>query len=312
MNTQSIIRMFPVLQLAGCAGVAARLFTGLLLLVLAVHNAQADYRVTRSIYLSGMTGPYTECGSNNTADQCAPGDVQSGATSVSGSAGSGLYSGYSSADLATGDLRISAAGPTYQSSATAEFMDMLNFGGIASGTFQTVIVDIILDGTYRDGSYVSFDAGFLSGTYGGTGDYLSVDAWYGGSGSSSSPGDPVSGTSFNLADACADCDIVSSGIWNTLNPTHFLGQFRVYGDDPRVTVTMGISGSGYFDLSNTASLSFILPEGVGFVSDSGVFLSAVPLPEGVWLFMSGLVGILGSSIRSRIRRKDSSRVPAVA
>jgi hypothetical protein len=52
----------------------------------------------------------------------------------------------------------------------------------------------------------------------------------------------------------------------------------VYGDNPIMTVTMGISGTGYFDLSHTASLDMTLPPGVSFTSSSGVFLTAEPAP----------------------------------
>jgi hypothetical protein len=55
-------------------------------------------------------------------------------------------------------------------------MDRLDFSrAIAPGTFQAIPVDIILDGTDRDGGSISFSTGFLSGSDGGVGDYLNVD-----------------------------------------------------------------------------------------------------------------------------------------
>jgi len=262
-----------------------------MILLLAMPEAVADYRVTRWFYLPGMSAAESECASNNIAAQCAPGDITSSAKSLSGSATVGAYTGMSSTSLYTGDLKIKATGPTYQPTIITEMMDQLTFSGIASGTFQTIPVDITLDGTYRDGSSVSFHASFSSGSYGGAGDYLNVDASYTGNGQAANLSDPVSSTQFSLADACATCFSNFSGTWSTQGPTHYLGEYKVYGDNPVVTAIMGLSGSGYFDLSNTASIRFILPTGVSFTSDSGVFLSAVPVPAALPLLISGLIGL---------------------
>jgi hypothetical protein len=148
------------------AGPPTQLLAAPLLIFLTAPIANADYRVTRSVYVLGMTAAETECGSNNTADQCAPGDSQSSATNVSGSVSVGSYSGMASASLATGEIKILATGPTYQSGVSAEWMDQLVFTGIAPGASTIITVDITLSGTYRDGSYITLDAGFLSGSYG--------------------------------------------------------------------------------------------------------------------------------------------------
>ena len=270
----------------------ARSFSVLLILILTIPDALADYRVTRSLYLQGMSAAESECGSNNIADQCAPGDITSSAKSLSGNATVGAYTGMSSASLYTGDLKIKATGPTYQTAINTEMMDRLDFSStIAPGTFQVIPVDITLDGTYRDGSSISFSASFLSGSYGGIGDYLNVDASYTGNGQAANTADPVSSTQFDLADSCTTCFSNFSGTWSTQGPTHFLGEYKVYGDNPIVIAIMSLSGSGYFDLSNTASIRFILPTGVSFTSDSGVFLSAVPVPTALPLLISGLIGL---------------------
>lgn len=47
------------------------------------------------------------------------------------------------------------------------------------------------------------------------------------------------------------------------------------------------------DFGNTAKLNFILPEGVSFESQSQQLLTAVPVPAAVWLFGSGLLGLIG-------------------
>ena len=57
---------------------------------------------------------------------------------------------------------------------------------------------------------------------------------------------------------------------------------------------------GQFDASNTAVISIDVPEGIGFTSESGVFLtSPVPVPSTLWLLGSGIIGLIG------IRRKNS-------
>ena len=47
------------------------------------------------------------------------------------------------------------------------------------------------------------------------------------------------------------------------------------------------------DFGNTAKLNFLLPEGVSFESQSQQLLTSVPVPAAVWLFGSGLLGLVG-------------------
>ena len=54
------------------------------------------------------------------------------------------------------------------------------------------------------------------------------------------------------------------------------------------------------DLSDPPHISLILPTGVTFTSTSGVFLtSPVPLPPAMWLFSSGLIGLLRTARRKK-------------
>ena len=55
--------------------------------------------------------------------------------------------------------------------------------------------------------------------------------------------------------------------------------------------TYGNVSSAYFDLSNTARVALQLEPGVTFTSESGSFLTAVPLPAAAWLLLSGLGGL---------------------
>lgn len=54
------------------------------------------------------------------------------------------------------------------------------------------------------------------------------------------------------------------------------------------------------DFYNTGGFtSLATPDGVTWTSDSGVFLSAVPVPAAVWLFGSGLLGLVGIARRKK-------------
>ncbi|WP_141694756.1 VPLPA-CTERM sorting domain-containing protein [Candidatus Thiodiazotropha endoloripes] len=65
----------------------------------------------------------------------------------------------------------------------------------------------------------------------------------------------------------------------------------------------GLDGWMVANFGNTANLSISLPDGLGYTSDSGVFLSVnpVPIPAAAWLFGSGLLGFIGVSRRNRNR-----------
>ncbi|MDJ0927948.1 MAG: hypothetical protein QNJ73_09900 [Gammaproteobacteria bacterium] len=84
-------------------------------------------------------------------------------------------------------------------------------------------------------------------------------------------------------------DVVFTETFNVpnLNPNFLIG--------PALTVfsstnfTTAFSQTDFFD---TASLSIDLPPGLSFSSESGVFLTAIPIPPALWLFGSAL-GLLG-------------------
>jgi hypothetical protein len=265
----------------------------------AAPDTNADYLVRRTSYVPGMPAIEAECGATAPVTQCFPDDSLSTATSLSGSVSNGGYYSASSTNLATGELRIEGNGPTYQALASAELQDELTFTNITPGTVQTIGVIINLDGTYRDGTVINVSSSFFSGGYGTAGDYLSLDLSFMGNGEATNPGNPVSTTIFSLLDTCAECTAGGSGDWSLFGPGQFIGAVDIYGDDPVMNLYMGINGTGYFDLGNTASVLLALPEGVGFTSSSGVFLSAVPVPGAIWLFGSGLLGLVWMSRRKK-------------
>ena len=83
------------------------------------------------------------------------------------------------------------------------------------------------------------------------------------------------------------------------------------GSDPLLSLELSMlayncSNGMTCDFSNTGSISFGLPQGVSFTSDSGVFLTAAtPVPATLPLLAGGL-GMIGLGIRRK------RKVPAAA
>ncbi|MDA0204147.1 MAG: PEP-CTERM sorting domain-containing protein [Acidobacteria bacterium] len=107
------------------------------------------------------------------------------------------------------------------------------------------------------------------------------------------PGDPQSIVNALLGD-------IFPGM---LSSTRFVQEGVGYQISASLFATTG--GDSFFDLTNTAALDLILPEGVTFRSDSGVFLtervSNVPEPS-AWLLLAG-----GLSLVRATRRRRSGR-----
>jgi hypothetical protein len=58
--------------------------------------------------------------------------------------------------------------------------------------------------------------------------------------------------------------------------------------------------SANIDYLHTAELGYTLPTGVSFTSASGLFLtSTVPIPAAIWLFGSGMLGLIGVARRKK-------------
>lgn len=79
--------------------------------------------------------------------------------------------------------------------------------------------------------------------------------------------------------------------------------FTVTPDNPVISfrATLHLNGGSIFntdgisvlDFGNTSGMSLVLPDNLSYTSESGVFLSAVPVPAAVWLFSSGLIALFG-------------------
>ncbi len=191
---------------------------------------------------------------------------------------------FASADLGSGQLKILAdsAGITF-ASATARFSDRIYLSGPYNGCgdgslanpFKCYAISVGLSAT-----------GTLTG---GSNGYAELVA-----------GGNIDGAQlrFDLASGTTS----QSGIAHT---TRVLTSPQPAFLDINATLSGGSAaiyyGAGILDFSNTAALTLDLPPGVTFTSESGVFLTAVPVPAAVWLFGSGLLGLIG------IARRRSSR-----
>ena len=78
-------------------------------------------------------------------------------------------------------------------------------------------------------------------------------------------------------------------------------------DAPTLPLQWMLYGNGAYDLASTGRLNLLLPAGASFVSESGVFLSAVPEPSaGLQLMLAGLV-LAGLARRRRPGAGHGSR-----
>jgi len=174
----------------------------------------------------------------------------------------------SSADLASGKLHAySSSSFSSFAKAGAYFSDDVNlyFGGqLVSGLPNGLFGEIRLDiHGYRSSVQDTYVHGYLDmkGLNGATLGYDSNDNLQG-------------GESFVLP-------------FNT--PFHF--QAALYADAASGAVA---------NFGNTAAISVSLPEGYTFGSSSNVLLTApVPVPAAVWLFGSGLLGLIGVARRKK-------------
>ncbi|MEW8341243.1 MAG: VPLPA-CTERM sorting domain-containing protein [Candidatus Thiodiazotropha taylori] len=260
--------------------------------------------------------PSITCGTANAyfVGHNCPGDWQNiydGVTSTSCSVslsntdGGSSYS-FASADLATGQLRASGTarnGDAFGISGlgSAILQDTITLSGLWTGDLlisMSMSVDGYFSGQYTPsqsmlgmlslstGSPVAMSTSRIDVAY--TGDIPTVTNNF----SSGSHTETVTNPSANNFSATLTADLL---IPDT-NPTFDIQAQLVTWAGPS-----GIHGSMTSNFANTANLSFTLPDGIDFTSDSGVFLSVnpVPIPAAAWLFGSGLLGFIGVSQRKR-------------
>ncbi|MCG7956956.1 MAG: VPLPA-CTERM sorting domain-containing protein [Candidatus Thiodiazotropha taylori] len=260
--------------------------------------------------------PFMTCGTANAyfVGHNCPGEwqnINNGVTSTSCSVslsntdGGTSYS-FASSDLATGQLRASATalnGDTFSTSGlgSAILQDTITLSGSWTGDLL-ISMSMSVDG-YFSGQYTPSQSmlGLLSLTTGlpfamstsridvaYTGTTPTVTNNY----SSGSHTETVTNPTANSFSATLTADLL---IPDT-NPT-----FDIQAQLSTWAAPTGMHTSMTSNFANTANLSFTLPDGIDFTSDSGVFLSVnpVPVPAAVWLFGSGLLGFVGVSHRKR-------------
>jgi len=90
-----------------------------------------------------------------------------------------------------------------------------------------------------------------------------------------------------------------NGSYRILSPEDFGGGYLARNGD----WINGVNGNGLIQLSGSyTDISFITSTAIGnntFGATVGAHLSAVPLPAGVWLMLSGLMGVLGLNLNLR-------------
>lgn len=195
---------------------------------------------------------------------------------------------FASADLRDGKLRLAA---NESGSARVGLADILwlSIPGLDPGEVQTISFDLVVNGTYarapgQDRGQATYDFLAASGLF----SYGPTDMVAGSVGWKTAPGSNV----VNSTAAPEEFYTFStSGEWAQLATNHFVASIDVWGDDPTLGFRIGLLAGGPADFSNTATVALTLPDGSTFVSESGVFLSAVPEPTSAWLLALGLVAL---------------------
>lgn len=212
------------------------------------------------------------------------------------------------AHLATGELGVVAhtdfyaefsGFPTYNGADASAFMnDSLQFSiaGATDSTVTLIGVDLTLDG-HLGITDLRGEAAVQSALNFGT-----ASTWF-----NARIGDGSAAVVSSHGDAGW-----TSASW-AINPEgnyHFTGVYALTGATAviglRGSLLASAGGSGQAAYGSTSHFALSLPEGVGFGSSSGVFLTAVPEPGGWALWLAGLGG-LGAIARRRQGRPGRGR-----
>lgn len=216
----------------------------------------------------------------------------------------GFWDTRASANLATGAMRSytllsGEAVPTIDAAAYLE--DELTTIGLAPGESDFIEVNLNVTGRVsgnpRDDyqfAWIDLNTGILGGPNEA---YASVQLFYDGAtvtmNSDGSYGN-FDITTNSLTAGNIDITLSTLVLVSSIDPTYSLISYISTTPWPETPGSTAIA-----DFGSTASLSLNLPEGLSYTSDSGVFLSAIPVPPAVYLFGSGLIGLVGFARRKK-------------
>jgi len=185
-----------------------------------------------------------------------------------------------SVDLAAGTLRLYAMSSSNQvAGGSATLYDILTFSLPAGMTSTMVTAYLTIDGSVSG----SLNAGTLP-----------QDLYF---------------QCISAAPTCSSGDGHDTVSLHDFSSPTTLAVPVLISDGATLQIQASISGStgsginpgdvAVIDLSNTGRLSLNLESGVTFTSESGVFLTAIPVPAAFWLFSSGLLGLIGIARRKK-------------
>ncbi|MGE0337279.1 MAG: hypothetical protein AB7Q76_18465 [Gammaproteobacteria bacterium] len=217
------------------------------------------------------------------------GDLPSIDRALVGAAG---YATRGHADLARGELGISAEGPfPYDVSiSNAGFTDALTLA--FPGTSIDVRIRLDVEGSFADGGYVG--ALFTAVPGASFANRAEIAPYWLGT-FDGGPSSPVSPTVFSLDAAPGFGAVSSAGTWSVTGQDMFETAIEVLASDPVLAFRYTLYGSGELDLMGTGRIALILPAGTTVLgSDSGTLLSAgelttVPLPASLPFLIAGCI-----------------------
>lgn len=217
----------------------------------------------------------------------------------------GYWDTRASADLATGQMRSytflsGEAVPTIDAAAYLE--DELTTIGLAPGESDFIEVNLNVTGSIsgnpRDDyqfAWIDLNTGILGGANEA---YASVQLFYDGTTVTTNTDGSFGNFEITINSLTAgniDITLSTLVLVSSIDPTYSVISYIGTTPWPETATSTATA-----DFGSTASLSLKLPEGLSYTSDSGVFLSAIPVPPAVYLFGSGLIGLIGM-----VRRKKS-------
>lgn len=261
------------------------------------QSAVAGFQVDLVAAVADQSG-----GINNTFnDEVASGQVSAeGTLFLSAEIGFVDLDAFASADLATGELKVLAICPEIPQFclAQATFADTLVFDltSLDSTEFITLEIFVSVDGTFGAGSQPNFSFIF----FGNQSTTLLASVGYRTTQDSDTTQSPETLLLF-----------AQVGSFSTFGPDLFVGTVDVLGGAIReLFFSATLLGDTNVDFSNTAGFDLTSP--VDFSSASGVFLSErgsslVPEPSSIFLFVSGLIGLILATRRRAIDSHSRSR-----